>query len=102
MIHVLEHLNKPSEVLSTIGKKLKKNGIIFSEMIWELDSQEAKVIFSNQDFINKDQFSSVEDQAKVMFERNGIDIRIVNNQVSKIIFQDIYEWLWFQCWSASR
>jgi 2-polyprenyl-3-methyl-5-hydroxy-6-metoxy-1,4-benzoquinol methylase len=32
MIHVLEHLNKPHEVLSTIGEKLKKKGIIFIQI----------------------------------------------------------------------
>ena len=32
MIHVLEHLHKPKEILSIITKKLKKNGIIFIQI----------------------------------------------------------------------
>ena len=32
MIHVLEHLHKPREVLSNIAKKLKKDGIIFIQI----------------------------------------------------------------------
>ena len=32
MIHVLEHLQKPKEILSNMVKKLKKNGIIFIQI----------------------------------------------------------------------
>jgi hypothetical protein len=80
---------------------LKTGGMLFEETIGDLDSQEINEFFHRgQQYIKYKHMNRV-DEVKVLFERNEIDIRIINNLMSYIIFPDIYEWLSYQCpvWS---
>ncbi|MFT4309330.1 MAG: class I SAM-dependent methyltransferase [Candidatus Woesearchaeota archaeon] len=83
---------------------LKKNGLLFEETIGELDNQETNEIFHRGQQYRKYQHMNRIDEVKVLFERNGVDIRIINNLVSKIIFPNIYEWLKYQCavWTYNK
>lgn len=76
---------------------LKTNGLIFEETIGELDNQETNEIFHRGQQYRKYQHMNRIDEVKVLFERNGVDIRIISNLISKIVFSDIYEWLKYQC-----
>jgi len=85
-------------------KVLKINGLIFGETIGELDNQETNEIFHRGQQYRKYQHMNRVDEVKVLFERNGVDIRIINNVISKITFPNIYEWLKYQCavWTYNK
>lgn len=76
---------------------LKTDGLLFEETIGELDNQETNEIFHRGQQYRKYQHMNRVDEVKVLFERNGVDIRIINNLISKIVFPNIYEWLKYQC-----
>ena len=76
---------------------LKTNGLIFEETVGELDNQETNEIFHRGQQYRKYQYMNRVDEVKVLFERNGVDIRIISNLISKIVFPNIYEWLKYQC-----
>tara|TARA_Y100000310_G_scaffold108078_1_gene106547 strand:- start:227 stop:1051 length:825 start_codon:yes stop_codon:yes gene_type:complete len=78
-------------------KVLKTNGMLFEETIGELDNQETNEIFHRGQQYRKYQHMNRIEEVKVLFERNGVDIRIINNLISKIIFPNIYDWLRYQC-----
>ena len=83
--------------IQSVLRVLKTNGLIFEETIGELDNQETNEIFHRGQQYRKYQHMNRIDEVKVLFERNGVDIRIISNLVSKIVFPDIYEWLKYQC-----
>lgn len=76
---------------------LKTNGLLFEETIGELDNQETNEIFHRGQQYRKYQHMNRVDEVKVLFERNGVDIRIISNLITKIVFPNIYEWLKYQC-----
>lgn len=76
---------------------LKTNGLLFEETIGELDNQETNEVFHRGQQYRKYQHMNRVDEVKVLFERNGVDIRIISSLMGKIVFPDIYEWLKYQC-----
>ena len=76
---------------------LKTNGLLFEETVGELDNQETNEIFHRGQQYRKYQHMNRIDEVKVLFERNGVDIRVISNLISKIVFPNIYEWLKYQC-----
>ena len=78
-------------------RTLKINGLLFEETIGELDNKETNEIFHRGQQYQKYRLITRVDEVKVLFERNGIDIRIVNNLTGTIIFANIYDWLEYQC-----
>lgn len=76
---------------------LKTNGLLFEETVGELDNQEANEIFHRGQQYRKYQHMNRVDEVNVLFERNGVDIRITSNLMGKIVFPNIYEWLKYQC-----
>ncbi len=75
---------------------LKTNGLLFEETIGELDNQETNEIFHRGQQYRKYQHMNRVEEVKVLFERNGVDIRIISNLISKIVVPNIYEWLKYQ------
>ena len=78
-------------------KVLKINGLLFEETVGELDNQETNEIFHRGQQYRKYQHMNRVDEVKVLFERSGVDIRVISNLIGKIIFPNIYEWLKYQC-----
>lgn len=78
---------------------LRTGGSIFTEVIGELHHQEVRDAFGGTSRLN--QLIRSLDQVKVAMERNGVDIRIAADIVSKRSYPSVYEWLKFQCgiWS---
>ncbi len=89
-----------SIVIQSALRVLKVGGLIFVEIVGELFNRETHGFFGG-DELRKHQFMSGVEMHTVLFERNGVDIRIINNLVGKHIFSDIYNWLEYQCclWS---
>jgi ubiquinone/menaquinone biosynthesis C-methylase UbiE len=89
-----------SIVIQSALKVLKVGGLIFVEIVGELFNRETHGVFGG-DQLRKHQFMSGVEMHTVLFERNGVDIRIINNLISKHIFPDIYNWIEYQCglWS---
>lgn len=74
---------------------LKPGGSIFAEMIGELHHQEVLETFGTEP--RRSRMAGVLEQARVAFERNGIDVRIAADILTKWYYPDVYEWLRFQC-----
>ena len=86
-------------VLSTV----RADGLVFCEVIGDLHHQEVGELFGARPRMN--QAISVLDQVRVAMERNGVEIRIAADIVSKRYYPTIYDWLQFQCsiwaWSGT-
>lgn len=82
---------------------LKPGGMVFSETLGERDCQEVNLFFREPDVLKEYQHMTVADEARVLFERNGVEIRLLNEFIGKMRFPDVYEWLKSQCnyWTYS-
>lgn len=74
---------------------LRTGGSIVAEVIADLHLQEVREVFGGPYRLN--QVIRTADQVRVAMERNGVDIRIAADLVSKRRYRNIYEWLKFQC-----
>ncbi|MBT4497776.1 MAG: class I SAM-dependent methyltransferase [Gemmatimonadetes bacterium] len=74
---------------------LRPDGLLFCELIGDLHHQEVNEVFSVGPRLN--QIIRTLEQVQVAMERNGVEIRLAANIVSKRYYPDIYEWLQFQC-----
>lgn len=74
---------------------LKPGGLIFAEMIGERHHLEVAETLTRGP--RRLMTSSMLDQARVAFERNGVEVRIAADLLSKWCYPDIYEWLHSQC-----
>ena len=83
---------------------LKPRGMVFSETLGEKDCQEVNAFFRESDSLKLYQQMSVAEEARVLFERNGLEIRLLSELTGKIHFRDVYEWLRYQCkyWTYSE
>lgn len=78
---------------------LKSDGVIFWEAIGELHQRAVQEVFGRMRRYSPS--ISVLEQVKVAMARNGVEIRLAADLISKWTYPDIYEWLKFQCsiWS---
>lgn len=74
---------------------VKPGGVIFAEMIGDQHHREVAACFGGG--VPPTIRTSMLDQARVAFERNGVDVRLAADIMTKWCYPDIYEWLRFQC-----
>lgn len=75
---------------------LKPGGMIFAETIGEMSGREENEAFGRPED-RKYQHMRVAEETRVLFERNGVDIRHSSEHFKKVIYADIYEWLKADC-----
>lgn len=75
---------------------LKPGGMIFAETIGEMTERESDEAFGKPES-RKYQHMRVVEETRVLFERNGVDIRHSSEHFKKVIYADIYEWLKADC-----
>lgn len=76
---------------------LRLGGLIFGETLGSKNLKEADLIFHPEGFFKSYRQMSREEDVKVVFERNGVDVRLVSSHIEKLVFPDLYAWLNYQC-----
>jgi ubiquinone/menaquinone biosynthesis C-methylase UbiE len=79
---------------------LKTGGMIFAETMGEMSWRETDAAFGRPDGLRY-QHMRVAEETRVLFERNGVDIRINAEHFQKETYADIYEWLAADCASMA-
>lgn len=74
---------------------LRPDGVLFCECIGDLHHQEMQEFFGAG--ARRNQAVRAGDQVRVAMERNGVEVRIAADLITKRYYPDIYEWLQFQC-----
>jgi len=86
-----------SPVIQNALRVLKPGGMIFAETPGALSWQEFESVFFPADKAKAYQHMDSLDEQKVVFERNGVDIRVLLSKVRKVRFADAYAWLEYHC-----
>lgn len=81
--------------MQRVLRVLRSNGLLFCELIGEVHHQEAQELFEQHP--RRNQSTPIREQARVVMEQNGIDVRLAADIISKRYYPDIYAWLEFQC-----
>lgn len=83
---------------------VKPGGVIFAEMIGDQHHREVAACFGGG--VPPTIRATMLDQARVAFERNGVDVRLAADIITKWCYPDVYEWLRSQCdiwaWAGRR
>ncbi len=84
-----------SEGIQAAYQLLRPDGLLFCEEIAELHHKEVVEIFSDRS--RREEMIPKVDEVRVLMERNGFNVRLAANLISKWIYPDVYAWLQFIC-----
>jgi SAM-dependent methyltransferase len=76
---------------------LKPGGMIFAETPGHQNHKEPDLVFHPESALKSYWQMDRVEEAKVVFERNGVDVRLVSSHLEKLCFPNIYEWVKYQC-----